>query len=153
MVIKIEQKEVIIMSRLSYQTKQKREILDFFKLNCDKHITISQISEYFKNAGISISIPTIYRNIDSLVKEGIIKKYAMEGNTAAYFEYIDYTDKHENYYHICCKGCGKLLHFKSEEVQMLDSYFKKQGSVEIDLEKTIFQGTCNICIKKYKKKG
>lgn len=135
------------MSRLSYQTKQKKAILDFLKLNCDEHITISQISEYLRKVGVQVGTTTIYRNMDALVEQGIVKKYAMEGNAGAYFEYIGDIDEPQRQFHFRCKDCGKLLHFQSEKLQMLDAYFKEEVPIKIDLGQTVFYGICDICFK------
>lgn len=135
------------MSRLSYQTKQKKAILDFLKLNCDEPITISQISEWLRKMGIQVGMTTIYRNMDALVEQGIVKKYAMEGNAGAYFEYIGDIEQQQRQFHFRCKDCGKLLHFQSEELQLLDVYFKEQVPNKIDLGQTIFYGICDICFK------
>ncbi|WP_250277193.1 Fur family transcriptional regulator [[Clostridium] colinum] len=133
------------MPRLPYNTKQKQIILDFLKLNSNKHITVFEIEEHLKEINLPVGVSTIYRNLEMFVKQGIVKKYAMEGNSSAYFEYIDNTKNSIEQFHFRCKDCGKLQHFESKELQTLTDIFKSNTPIKIDLEDTVFCGVCNKC--------
>lgn len=133
------------MVRASYQTKQKKAILDFLQQNKGAHITIQQISAHLQQENAAVSMPTIYRYMDALVREGAVKKYVLDGNAAACFQYEDETDMPDSSFHFRCGQCGKLLHFQSRELQQLDSQLKKSASVKIDLEQTVFYGLCGAC--------
>ena len=61
---------------MSYSTKQKEILLDYLKSVENKHFTAGEVCEYFKGHGIGQS--TVYRRLDKLVEEGVIKKYTVD---------------------------------------------------------------------------
>ena len=61
--------------RSKYKTKQREILLDYFAKVPGVHITASDVCEYFKSQGSPIGQSTIYRQLESLVDEGIINKY------------------------------------------------------------------------------
>lgn len=136
------------MPRTTYQTKQKKAILDYLTQSSKQHVTIPQIAKHLKDVGVSVSIPTIYRCMDALVADGVVKKYVLDGNAGSCFQYEDDSVGPENLFHFRCCKCHELLHFQSKELQMLDAYFAKHADAKIDLAQTVFYGTCESCVKK-----
>ena len=72
-----------------YKTKQRENILNYLKQNKQNHITADQIIEHFKSTGTPIGKSTVYRYLDNLVTENIIRKYISQERGSACFQYID----------------------------------------------------------------
>lgn len=69
----------------SYHTKQKDEILQVIKQKGDTHFTAEEIAVSLKNAGSTIGLSTVYRQLDTMVKEGTLRKYlSSAGESACY---------------------------------------------------------------------
>ena len=72
-----------------YKTKQRARILEYLKNNSKQHITADEIINYFKKTENPIGKSTIYRCIDNLIEENVIRKYINEEGKSACFQYID----------------------------------------------------------------
>ena len=133
-----------------YKTKQRESIVEFLKENSGKHITADEIMEHFKIVGNPIGKSTVYRCLDSLLLENIIRKYAVSEREGACYQYIDNHDECVNHYHMKCISCGKLFHLECEEVSELEEHILKHHSFQIDICKTILYGYCKNCMKECK---
>ena len=140
----------MINQNKTYKTKQKEIILNYFKKFQNKHITVQDIYNYLKKEDNSVGITTIYRHLDKLVADKVIKKYILEGEMCAYFEYIGESEKESIKFHLKCNKCNKLSHFKCSELNNLYIHFINEHHINIDLSKTIYYGICDKCNKENK---
>ena len=65
------------MAKAQYKTKQMAELISYLKKEEGRHVTVSEISDYFTEKGISVGTTTIYRNLEKMVEEGIVAKYTL----------------------------------------------------------------------------
>ena len=65
----------------NYNTKQKSLILDYL-MKKNAHATACEITAALKS---SVSTATVYRQLQKLVDDGIVKKY-VTGGSALYFQ-------------------------------------------------------------------
>lgn len=131
-----------------YKTKQRSNIIDFLKQNNDKHITADEIIEHFKSIKEPIGKATVYRCLDNLVEENIIRRYAIsERGTAACYQYINENNECKEHYHMKCTKCGKLIHLNCNEIKELSEHIYKEHKFRLDECKTILYGTCENCLK------
>ena len=61
------------MAKAQYKTKQMAELISYLKKEEGRHVTVSEISDYFTEKGISVGTTTIYRNLEKMVEEGIVQ--------------------------------------------------------------------------------
>ena len=71
-----------------YSTRQRQLLVDFFKKHCDEQLTVKEIAGYVE-INDKISMSALYRNIDKMLLEGIIQKYAKENGREFLYQYID----------------------------------------------------------------
>ena len=76
------------MAKARYKTKQMTELHTFLQSVQGQHVTVQEIREYFKDREIAVGTTTIYRQLEKMVKEGLVEKYVVEGTNSACFEYI-----------------------------------------------------------------
>ncbi|MCR4661143.1 MAG: transcriptional repressor [Clostridia bacterium] len=133
-----------------YKTKQKSDVVSYLEKNAGKHITASKIALDMNNEGIHIGMATIYRTLEKLVDEGMVKKYFIGENDGACFEYIDKKNscKHPNCFHLKCEKCGKLIHLDCHEMSHLITHINSDHGFIIDPMRTIFYGICQSCQQK-----
>lgn len=132
---------------MNYNTNNKKIIIDLLKENKDKHLTIDQISTLLKNKNNNIPIASIYRIIDFYVNKNIIRKYTLENNTPACFQYIDENNNHQHF-HLLCSKCGKLIHLECDEVEELLSHIEKKHHFKVDVSRINLYGVCKDCNSK-----
>lgn len=131
----------------SYKTKQRAAILEYLKNNIEKHITADNIIEYFKSIGSPIGKSTVYRYLDNLVEENIVRKYVTsDRGDAACFQYINGDDECYNHFHMKCSKCGNLIHLDCHEIGELSKHICKNHKFKIDMCKTVLYGTCEKCM-------
>ena len=131
----------------SYKTKQRSKILAYLNENKANHITAEEIIEHFKNVGEPIGKSTVYRYLDSLVKENIVRKFVTpERASSACFQYIDRAHNCQIHYHMKCTECGALIHLDCEEIKELSKHIFKEHKFMLDECKTILYGKCEKCL-------
>ncbi|MCR4764156.1 MAG: transcriptional repressor [Lachnospiraceae bacterium] len=135
-------------SRSKYKTRQREILVEYLKSVAGEHITASDVFNYFKEQGATIGQSTIYRQLESLVDDGIINKYIIDANSPACFEYVDH-DSHKDgkvCYHCKCEKCGCLIHLKCDELSGTLDHLYAEHRFKLDPKRTVFYGVCEKCI-------
>jgi Fur family ferric uptake transcriptional regulator len=130
----------------SYHTKQKELILQVLKKEESHHQTADEISQELVKENNPVSKATLYRNLDQLVEQGIIKKFSVEGCKSCY-QYVSEKIK-ENHYHLKCETCGKLFHAEGLPMSKIENLIQNEFHFSIDESRTVFYGICDACKKK-----
>lgn len=131
-----------------YKTKQRNSIIEYLKINKDKHITADKIIEHFKATENPIGKSTVYRCLDNLVSENVLRKYVISERDGACFQYVENHDNCVNHYHMKCTECGKLLHLECNEITELQEHILNQHNFKIDICKTVLYGLCSDCMNR-----
>lgn len=135
--------------KAQYKTRQMTELLTFLKSVQGSHVTVRDICGHFQSVGIAVGTTTIYRNLEKMVKEGMVAKYVVEGTSSACFEYIGTLEGCERSvcYHCKCEKCGKLMHLQCNEVGSLRQHLLEYHDFEMNSLRTVFYGICGECKK------
>ncbi len=131
-----------------YKTKQRQMILDYLSDTDGRHVTVSEINEYFKKCGMHIGAATVYRHLEKFVSEGIVRKYYVDGINGACFQYMGKCSGCDAHIHFKCLKCGKLECVECDRLGELKSHFSDEHGFRIDSVKTVFYGKCAECLKK-----
>lgn len=92
----------------------------------------------------SISLGTVYRNLNLLVELGEVRKLSC-GEGADRFD-ADTTP----HYHFICKCCGEVRDLPMETENTINQTAQEYCNGQIDSHITYFYGTCSECLKKIK---
>ena len=141
------------MPKAQYKTKQMTEILTFLKSVQEEHVTVSDICKYFRQQGIAVGTTTVYRQLEKMVKEGLVAKYVIDGTSSACFQYVGEhkESEHTSCYHCKCEKCGKLIHLHCGEVESLKNHMMEHHDFQMDPLRTVFYGICSECREKEEK--
>ena len=114
-----------------------------------KHLTADEIFTLARNVSPGIGLATVYRTLEFLTNNGMIKKLDF-GTGMSKYELEN--DEREGYHHyIVCEICGKVSdnNFNNkEDVACFENYAKKIESkydFKIDLNRVQFYGICSKC--------
>lgn len=125
------------------QTRQKQMLNDLlFEKPC--HITAESLYAMVNKQAKTVSLATIYRHLDTLVKQGKLKKLLVKGT----YIYDSNLDKH---YHFVCENCHEVHDIKLDDHKMIESFNQDYNHSLSDID-IIFKGICNNC-KKEKNNG
>ena len=133
---------------MKYRTKQRAALLDYLETTREKHITVADIRAHFEAQGRPIGTTTLYRQMDEMVREGVLRKYIVDENSAACFEYVG-EDSHrdaEVCFHCKCEKCGKLIHLQCDELEEIQTHILKEHRFKMDPMRTVFYGLCENCM-------
>lgn len=129
--------------RGEYSTRQRDAILSFLKEN-NAHVGASDISTHLKEQGFSVSLATIYRTLDKLVQEGVVRKMVIGERGGACYQYVGGTECNEHF-HLKCIKCGKLIHLSCEFLESMESHILNDHGFTVSSGKTVIYGTCASC--------
>lgn len=126
-------------------SKQRETILEIIK-DSYTHLTAEEIYERVIKKDSKISKSTVYRNINLLVENELIKRITIP-NKPDKFDYF-----HQPHHHIICDKCGRILDFQYKfEQQKIAKSIQKQTGVESEVDSIIINGICKKCKSKNKK--
>lgn len=131
-----------------YRTKQREALLSYLMSVPGEHITAAEVCSHFRDQGNAIGTATVYRHLESLVDEGLVNKYIIDGASPACFEYIgaDRAQCGEGLcFHCKCEKCGKLIHLHCNELNGIGQHLAAHHGFTIDPMRTVFYGLCDEC--------
>lgn len=132
----------------TYHTKQQKVILQFMEQMDQGYITVSQIAEYLKKQGESVGLTTIYRHLDRFLKEGIVRKIVLDGNSGACYQYIGSREDEENQFLLKCEDCGDIMNMDCGHMKELYSHVLEEHHFNVNPHRTMFYGVCEKCLEK-----
>ncbi|MBE6864215.1 MAG: transcriptional repressor [Ruminococcus flavefaciens] len=128
-----------------YNTKQKEKLLDYLISNKDKHVNVQTISAYMSEEGTPLGTATIYRRLDKLVEQGVVRKYVIDGKTGACYQYIDSQNNCHEHFHLKCIKCERLIHIDCGHLKGISEHIFAHHGFTVDSSKTVFYGVCSEC--------
>ncbi|WP_138268929.1 Fur family transcriptional regulator [Anaerofustis stercorihominis] len=133
-----------------YNTKQRKILIDCFENMDKKHFRASDVLEYLEKENSNIGKSTVYRQLESMVNEGILNKYIIDINTPACFEYEGKSRHEDMLFHLKCEKCGKLIHLHCHEIDDFQKHLYTTHNFKLNPKRTVFYGICEECEKKNK---
>ena len=130
---------------MGYNTKQRGKLLEYLIENKEQHMNVQKINSCFVNEGINVGTATIYRQLDKLVEQGIVRKYIIDEKTGACYQYIDSENDCHRHFHLKCTRCGKLIHLTCDHLSGLGDHIYEHHGFRVDPSKTVFYGLCADC--------
>jgi Fur family peroxide stress response transcriptional regulator len=122
-------------------TPQRIAVLEaIYELN--NHPTAENIAVYIKKSQPNIAIGTIYKVLDVLVENQIIKKVTTVADK------MRYDGATEHHHHLYCVECDLIEDYNDEELDiLLTEYFGKKNIKGFKLKNFVLQinGTFNKC--------
>lgn len=118
-------------------TQAREDMIKIFLANEKKHYTIDELISDL-SAIKKPNIATIYNNLDTFVKLGVIKENNFNGRK--YYELND-----NLHAHFTCKKCGKIFDLQIPALSCLNIEIQKKYGATVTNNLTIFEGICKEC--------
>lgn len=126
-----------------YKTEQRKILLQFFAGNASESYSAEQVMAQLPSQQISRS--AVYRNLDKMVQEGLLRKHMDPDGHKALFQYVD-CSRHCERIHLQCEKCGRIFHMENAaDEAKLKSVLDKSG-FRLDEQATMLPGTCRDCL-------
>jgi len=107
------------------------------------HINIDNLYDEVKTKFSSISLATIYKNINSMISNLLLLEVKIPNQKSVY-EIIK-----EQHSHLVCTHCKKVIDIKVDTNKMVES-ISSDYKFCIDKSDLIFSGCCDCCTQKIK---
>lgn len=134
--------------RKSYQTRQKAQILSYLESHPERHITAAELLVALAKSGTPIGSATVYRQLERLEAEGLVRRYALDDRGSACWQFAGADDDHGDccsHFHLKCTSCGTLFHLDCDHLHGIAAHVQSDHGFTIDLSRTVFYGICEHC--------
>jgi len=131
-------------------TKPRQAILDILN-HIGKHVSAEQIYKEASKISSNVGLSTIYRNLELLVRIGLVWKFDAGDNKARY-EIAKRPDE-SHHHHLICKKCNSIIDYSDSignEKDFIREREKKLSSkyqFKIENHSIDFFGVCHTCSK------
>ncbi len=121
---------------------QQREAVAEVVFTANAHLSVDEIERQLRERGERIGKATIYRTLDLLVRSRLVEEHDFGEGFKRYEHRLSQQPVHE---HLICMECGKVIEFKSSEVQKVEARVRaEQGFVPVRHRLEIY-GLCREC--------
>ena len=107
-------------------TEQRKAIWDEIR-DSNEHRDAEDIYLKLKSNGVSVSRATVYRTIDVLVKNRLVRKMDVGEGRSLFEPRLD--DKHHD--HMICIDTGNIIEFYNEELENLQDKIAEENGYEV----------------------
>ena len=131
----------------SYNTRPRDRILKSISSFETAHFTVSDVVARLRAEGQTVGRATVYRTVERMAEDGELRKYIVDGTTAACYQRVEGNSgaSCREHFHLKCEKCGRLIHAECEELRKIVSHMKEEHRFLIDSSKTVFYGLCEDC--------
>lgn len=133
------------MEKKEYKTKTKACILAYLQQHKHRTIGTKEIFQHLAEQGLSVNLSTVYRNMDNLLNDGVVKKLQDIKGDAALYQYLEQGSGCREHLHIQCLTCGKLVHLGCGMEKNFAEHIKLHHEMELDLHASVLYGVCQSC--------
>lgn len=130
-----------------YNTKQREIILNYIKENSEKYISADDILKYINKNKSIVGLTTVYRYLNILVENGLVRKDYFEDLGKYFYQYVGKDNDCDSHSHLKCNNCGKLIHLKCSHIDNVSKHLLEEHGFSINNSKTVLYGTCEKCAK------
>jgi len=123
----IDQLKNILKTEGLRHTKQRQQVWDEIRISSEHRDAEEIYIAINKNKDLKVSRATVYRTIDVLVKNNLVRKMDLGDGRALYEHKID--DGHHD--HIICVETGKIIEFYNEDLEILQENIVKKHGYEL----------------------
>lgn len=128
-----------------YMTRQRRELLQFFRDHPDQRFTAQDIADRLtQTSRWPISISAVYRNLSMLEKEGFLLRSPGDKPRESLYRFVN-SDDCTNKLHLICEKCGDTIHLDETSANTLIQSTAEADGFSIDTSKTTIYGICKNC--------
>ncbi len=119
-------------------SKQRKLIYDAVKENYT-HPTADAIYNELKERLPSLSLGTVYRNLNQLAESGVILRLHL-GEGADHYDC-----QTVDHYHMRCTNCGELIDIMVPHFSEIDERIERLTGNRISGHQIVFEGVCERC--------
>ena len=135
------------MKREHYMTTQKKRVLDFLAAHKERHFSMDEIALGLNESGLSVPKSTVYRQVNRLFSEGIVRRFETKDKKCFVYQYASGGDDCDHHFHFKCVDCGRLLHMDCPELDAVRHHIMENHDFVIGVGRSVLYGECKQCVE------
>ena len=125
-------------ARQPRMTRQRAAILEQFQTP-NRHLTADEVYDLVRTKVPNVSLGTVYRNLELLSRDGLIRKLDLGGSQRSYDGGL------HRHYHVRCVQCGRLDDVSAAPFGDLDAAAAGATEFRVLGHQLEFEGVCIDC--------
>tara|TARA_Y100001968_G_scaffold316838_1_gene345155 strand:- start:1289 stop:1690 length:402 start_codon:yes stop_codon:yes gene_type:complete len=121
-------------------TKRQKQLLDELK-KCDDELSGQELHRELHKGEMSMGLATVYRNLQTLVKQGLIRSRHLPTGE------VLYTSVERDIHHLTCVNCGKTTRLNSCPVKAINLPKKINENFALLFHTLEYFGFCKDCFQ------
>ena len=121
------------------QTKQRAAVVEVLR-SARSHPDAAQVHAQVREQLPHVSLGTVYRTLDALVRDGVVLTIERAGQATRY----DYRHPGEEHHHAVCRACGAIFDVEVTALPQLPPQALPPGFEVTDV-RLEFMGVCPEC--------
>ena len=139
MVSKRDHVKILLMStRKPEITKRQQQLLNELK-KCTDELSGQELHRQLHNSKKTMGLTTVYRNLQSLVKQGLIRSRHLPNGE------VLYAPVERDIHHLTCVSCGETTRLQGCPVKTMDISKKTSKNFELLFHTLEYFGLCQDC--------
>ena len=139
MVSKRDQVKILLMSTSKPEiTKRQQQLLNELK-KCTDELSGQELHRQIHNGENAMGLTTVYRNLQALVKQGLIRSRHLPNGE------VLYAPVERDIHHLTCVSCGETTRLKGCPVKMMDLSKNTSKNFELLFHTLEYFGLCQTC--------
>lgn len=127
----------------AYETKQRKVLLAFFQKHQENKFAVEDLLRELP-ADLQISRSAVYRNIDRMVQDGLLRRELQQDGRKTFYQYLA-CGKSCPRLHLQCEKCGKTMHLETREDEAKLQQLLQKNGFQLDEHATLIMGLCKKC--------
>lgn len=129
-----------MIDSIGKSTRQRRVVIDVLSSSI-KPLSVEEISLVIaKKTNNPLALSTIYRNINIMIKKGLVTRMFDEAGKSLYE-----LNKHAHNHELECERCHKKVVLKTCPFRFLQNIVSKDADFTINDCRDVLKGYCNDC--------
>lgn len=120
-------------------SRQRDAIIMLLK-SVKSHPSAEWLYSELKSEFPSLSLATVYRNLNQLCELGEARKIEVGDGT------VRFDGSTDNHYHFLCSCCKSVIDVSEGESSEINSAIEERYNVKVDTHSIVFYGRCSSCV-------
>jgi Fur family ferric uptake transcriptional regulator len=121
-------------------TRQRRLIWDALTAEPESHLSAEDVVERVRVQMATVDPSTVYRTLDMLVREGLVRRTDLGAGRGFYERAQDHL-----HHHVVCERCGAVVHLHDDEVGEVRERVERASGYALSRDDMSFYGLCPSC--------
>lgn len=129
----------------TYNTKSKELIMKYIQANRAKRFRAQDLHHHMTEAGSTVNLTTVYRNLDKLTEQNLLMKVRTTDDDSFVYQYMEPESSCSRHLHMQCSSCGKVMHLECGFMSEIQQHLQAHHGFLLECTGSVLTGLCEDC--------